>query len=172
MTHVYIALGSNIEPRQTYLSEAIHLLDEHNAITVKQKSSIYQTKPVGYTEQADFLNMVVHVTSSLSASALLDFCQSIEQDLGRKRGVRFGPRTIDLDLLWYNNKKIDTDRLMIPHPRMTERAFVLIPLFEIAPELIITGHNQRVEAIVQTLSKEEKQSVIKWTDKVHPESEE
>lgn len=165
MTHVYIALGSNIEPRQSYLSEAINLLDANKAITVERQSSIYQTKPVGYTEQADFLNMVVHVTASLSAFELLDICQSIEQELGRRRGVRFGPRTIDLDLLWYDDEEIDTARLTVPHPRMHERAFVLIPLSEIAPELFITGYSQSVEAMVQTLSEEVKRGVIKWTEK-------
>lgn len=162
MTQAYIALGSNIEPRQTYLSEAIHLLDEHNAITVDQRSSIYQTKPVGYTDQADFLNMVSGITTSLSAFMLLDVCQSIEQELGRRRGIRFGPRTIDLDLIWYNDEIIETERLTVPHPRMSERAFVLIPLAEIAPDLPITGCNKRAKRLVQALSTEEKQDVTVW----------
>lgn len=162
MTQAYIALGSNIEPRQTYLSEAIHLLDEHNAITVDQRSSIYQTKPVGYTDQADFLNMVSGITTSLSAFMLLDVCQSIEQELGRRRGIRFGPRTIDLDLIWYNDEIIETERLTVPHPRMSERAFVLIPLAEIAPDLPITGCNKRAKRLVQALPTEEKQDVTVW----------
>src|SRR5699024_9230331 len=114
MTHAYIGLGSNIEPREDHLSAAIQLLGENKTITVDQQSAVYQTKPVGYTEQADFLNMVVQITTSLSALALLDACQSIEQELGRRRGIRFGPRTIDLDILWYDNQKIETERLTVP----------------------------------------------------------
>lgn len=167
MTHVYIGIGSNIEPRQTHLAEAINHLGENKDITIEQQSSVYQTKPVGYTEQADFLNMVIHITTSLSALALLDICQSVEQELGRRRGIRFGPRTIDLDILWYGDEQIDMDRLIVPHPRMHERAFVLIPLSEIAPELTITGYHQNVEDMVHALSSEMTQDVIKWTDRIY-----
>src|SRR5699024_4742896 len=102
---------------------------------IVKESSIYETPPVGYTNQGHFLNMFIAVKTSLSAIKLLDVCQCIEQQLGRKREIRFGPRTIDLDILIYNEENIKTDRLIVPHPRMHERAFVLIPLVEIAQHL-------------------------------------
>ncbi|MTW86541.1 2-amino-4-hydroxy-6-hydroxymethyldihydropteridine diphosphokinase [Virgibacillus dakarensis] len=163
MRHIYIALGSNIEPRKQYLLEAISLLDAHEAIMITQKSAIYQTAPVGYTEQADFLNMVVELNTSLSPMELLDVCQSIERKLGRKREIRFGPRTIDLDILLYHDENKKTDRLIIPHPRMHERAFVLIPLAEIAPDLFIPGWDKSVVAMVRDLSVKDKKDVTRWT---------
>ena len=137
MNIAYLALGTNIEPREEYLDEAIRMLEENTSITIKKKSSIYETAPVGYTDQADFLNMVIEVETSLSSIELLEFCQEVELDLGRKREIRFGPRTIDLDILIYNQENSTIERLIIPHPRMHERAFVLVPLEEIAPNLVI-----------------------------------
>src|SRR5690625_4730593 len=131
MNTVYIALGTNIEPRITYLQEAIEQLKDWKEITIANQSAIYETEPVGYTDQADFLNMVIEANTSLTPVQLLDACQSIETELGRKRTIRFGPRTIDLDILIYNHAKLTTERLTIPHPRMDERAFVLVPLAEI-----------------------------------------
>src|SRR5690625_2037020 len=101
MTQAFIALGTNIEPRKDHLSNALETLAKSAHITILQKSAIYETAPVGYLDQADFLNMVIEVDTSLAALDLLDFCQSIEQDLGRKQTIRFGPRTIDLDILLY-----------------------------------------------------------------------
>ncbi|MEW9675281.1 2-amino-4-hydroxy-6-hydroxymethyldihydropteridine diphosphokinase [Lentibacillus sp. L22] len=163
MTRVYIALGSNIEPRYNYLMDAILLLGEQETITLNKQSSVYETKPVGYTEQADFLNMVIEIDTSLSASQLLVACQAIEQQLGRKREIRFGPRTVDLDILLYRQEQIETKRLTIPHPRMHERAFVLVPLAEIAPDLKITGFNRTVSEMVKDLPAADRQGVVKWT---------
>ncbi|MFD3448334.1 2-amino-4-hydroxy-6-hydroxymethyldihydropteridine diphosphokinase [Microbacteriaceae bacterium 4G12] len=127
----YLGLGSNIGDRFSYLQHAISLLADHPAISVEDISSIYETDPVGYTDQNQFLNVAVKISTSLHAVELLHVTQSIEQELGRKREVRWGPRTIDLDILLYNHENIETESLIIPHPRMFDRAFVLVPLLEI-----------------------------------------
>lgn len=131
----YISLGSNMGDRFEMLQQAVQLLNQHPQISVRKISSLYETDPVGYTEQKPFLNMVVCLQTELSALELLDACQEIEQKLHRKRIIRWGPRTIDLDILLYNDDAMETERLTIPHPRMYERDFVLIPLVEIDPSL-------------------------------------
>ena len=135
----YLSLGSNMGDRFEMLRQAVAQLAEQPAVTVTQISSLYETDPVGYTDQEPFLNMVVQLETELTAMALLDVCQMIEQNLNRKRLVRWGPRTIDLDILLYNQDRIETARLTVPHPRMNERAFVLIPLLEIDPGLEVAG---------------------------------
>lgn len=135
MNTAYLSIGSNMGDRESYLREAVQALAAMSGIFVRQVSSIYETVPVGYTDQADFLNIAVHLETTLSPEALLDACQEIEQTLGRERLIRWGPRTVDLDILLYNQDNIEMERLLIPHPRMKERAFVLIPLLEIAPNI-------------------------------------
>lgn len=135
MNNSYLSLGSNIGDRLAMLKQAVGLLMQHSSIEVAAISSLYETDPVGFTEQEPFLNMVVHVQTSLSVVELLDYCQEIEQRLHRERLVRWGPRTIDLDILLYNTEEVESERLIIPHPRMHERAFVLIPLLELNPLL-------------------------------------
>jgi 2-amino-4-hydroxy-6-hydroxymethyldihydropteridine diphosphokinase len=129
----YISIGSNIGDRLLHLTEAVRALHSNEGITVEAISSIYETAPVGFTNQEDFLNMVVYVETDLAAEDVLKVCQKIEHELGRIRAIRWGPRTADLDILLYNNDNIETENLIVPHPRMHERAFVLIPLLEIAP---------------------------------------
>lgn len=131
MNLAFISIGSNIEDRLYYLVEAVRALQTHEKINVLSVSSVYETAPVGYTEQAEFLNIVIHVETSVDAQSLLAICQHIEGQLGRVRDIRWGPRTVDLDMLLYNNETIATENLIVPHPRMCERAFVLIPLLEI-----------------------------------------
>lgn len=149
MNDVFISIGSNIGERHRYLKESIELLKDRADTTVEQVSSIYETEPVGYTDQANFLNVVILIRTSLSAGDLLDVCQGIEQTLGRERTIRWGPRTVDLDILLYNQEKIEKEDLIVPHPRMAERAFVLIPLLEIAPDIKspVTGepYSERAE---------------------------
>lgn len=128
---VYLSLGSNIGDRAEYLHKAVQLLDSHEEIIVQNISSIYETKPVGYTDQDYFLNIVLRISTSLSPHILLAYTQHIENQLGRMRKIHWGPRTIDLDILLYNNENIEAESLVIPHPRMNERAFVLAPLYEI-----------------------------------------
>lgn len=133
MNEVYLSIGTNIGEREKNLQQAVQALMEQSAVQVKRISSIYETAAVGYTEQADFLNIAVAVETTLIAREMLAVCQSIENELGRVREMRWGPRIIDLDILLYNQENIETENLIIPHPRMFERAFVLVPLQEIAP---------------------------------------
>lgn len=151
----YIALGSNIEPTVDYLTKARQLLNDSDEIDVVDTSRLYLTEPVGYTDQDAFLNQVVAVETTLSAHALLQAIQAIEQQLGRKREVRWGPRTIDLDILLYHNDQIVSEDLVVPHPRMTERAFVLVPLSDIATEIKIPGTNLTVQQAMAKLSRGE-----------------
>jgi len=130
----YIALGSNMGDKIGTCRRAIELLGR--AGSVSKVSSFYSTEPVGYADQEDFVNAVVEIRTELSPSALLACCHVIEDELGRKRLVRWGPRTIDLDILLYGDQVIDDRELTIPHPLMTARAFVLIPLSEIAPQAV------------------------------------
>ncbi|MFP3719752.1 2-amino-4-hydroxy-6-hydroxymethyldihydropteridine diphosphokinase [Niallia circulans] len=135
MNIVYLSLGSNIGNRLEYIHEAVQMLHNQEEIKVVNISSVYETDPVGYEEQALFLNIVIQVETSLNPFSLLEQCQKIESELGRKRIIRWGPRTIDLDILLYNQENIVSEKLIIPHPRIEERAFVLVPLIEIAPDI-------------------------------------
>ncbi|WP_047986237.1 2-amino-4-hydroxy-6-hydroxymethyldihydropteridine diphosphokinase [Ornithinibacillus californiensis] len=169
MNKAFIALGTNIEPRDTHLDQAIALIQKQKDIQVNKQSSIYETAPVGYTDQADFLNMVLEIETILSPEALLEVCQGIEEELGRERVIRFGPRTIDLDILLYNNENRNSERLNIPHPRMHERGFVLIPLYEIAPEITLPTIGKSVRELVMELPAQDKKDIYKW---IRAESEE
>src|SRR5690625_345410 len=162
MEVAYIGLGTNIEPRYQYIKESISLLKRNEHISVINISSIYETTPVGYLNQANFLNLVVKIKTTLSPLQLLNICQSIENQLERKRTIRYGPRTIDLDILIYNDLNKQTDRLTIPHPHIEKRAFVLIPLAEIAPHLFISFYNQTVKDLLDFLPEAKKQGIIKW----------
>ncbi|HLQ74093.1 MAG TPA: 2-amino-4-hydroxy-6-hydroxymethyldihydropteridine diphosphokinase [Bacillota bacterium] len=162
MNKAYVALGTNIEPRLDYLERAIKLLKDNKSLKIMKESSIYETAPVGYTDQSHFLNMVLVVETSLSAIALLDACQAIEQELGRERTIRFGPRTIDLDILVYNEDVIDTERLTVPHPRMDDRAFVLVPLAELTDKAIVNESGETVKDKVAALDEESLREVKQW----------
>lgn len=133
----FLSLGSNIGNRSAYLDSAIKSLIKRYPISVVNVSSIYETDPVGYEDQELFLNMVIQVKTQLSPFELLDACMATEKILGRKREIRWGPRTIDLDILLYNDENILTERLVIPHPRLHERSFVVIPLLEISPDITL-----------------------------------
>mgnify|MGYP000471757405 CR=1 FL=1 len=129
--NVYIGLGSNLGDRQQYIYQAVESIHRHPSVTVERCSSLYETAPVGLTDQPYFLNMVIAARTDLNPLELLELLLQVEQTLGRVRDVRWGPRTIDLDLLIYGHVSMQGDRLELPHPRMQERAFVLIPLVEI-----------------------------------------
>ena len=131
---VYLSLGSNQGDSGALLLQALELLQK-KGISLKALSGVYQTAAVGYTEQADFLNMVVCGKTAFSPEKTLKVCQEIESLLGRERIIRWGPRTLDIDIIFFGGKHINTEELQIPHPRFSERAFVLIPLREIAPKL-------------------------------------
>lgn len=133
MPTVYLALGTNLGQREANLRAAREALAFQVGLTAA--SRLYQTEPWGYTDQPAFLNQVLAAETSLPPLDLLDLLKQIETDLGRKATFRYGPRLIDLDLLLYDDLVLDTPRLTLPHPRMAERAFVLAPLAEIAPDL-------------------------------------
>ncbi|PAF34319.1 2-amino-4-hydroxy-6-hydroxymethyldihydropteridine diphosphokinase [Terribacillus saccharophilus] len=160
MKQAWIALGSNIAPRETYIQQAIQTLNEHAEIKLNQVSTVYETDPVGYEDQDQFLNLVAEVETSLKPMELLHVCQKIEQDLGRKRIIRWGPRTVDLDILLYSTENMNVEELILPHPRMHERAFVLVPLAEIAPELLLKGKS--VQEWLDTLAVRDVQGVRSW----------
>lgn len=164
MNEIIIGLGTNLGDRKRNLDKAIELLNEHEAITIEKVSSIYETKPVGYTKQDDFLNMVIKGTTQLKPSELLDVCQAIEKKLGREDTIVNGPRIIDLDILVYNKENRQLENLRIPHPRMHERAFVLIPLHEISPDFIIPTSGKEVADLLDHLSDKEKRGVVKWSE--------
>lgn len=152
---VYLGLGTNLGDRMTHLRNALTLLGRQRGLSVERLSSIYETDPVGYVNQGAFLNMAVEIATTLTPDQLLDVTSSIENKLGRKRTIRWGPRAIDLDILLYDDLHIKTERLEIPHPRMECRAFVLIPLGEIAPALRIPGNARSLaELVKQTPDKE------------------
>ncbi|UCZ53335.1 2-amino-4-hydroxy-6-hydroxymethyldihydropteridine diphosphokinase [Bacillus shivajii] len=131
----YLSLGSNIEDRYDHLMEAVSLLKTDENMKVVSTSSIYETAPVGYTDQASFLNMVIKIITTYTPEQLLDKLEEVERQGGRKRVMKWGPRTIDLDILLYNKENINLEHLQIPHPRMFSRGFVLIPLKEIENDI-------------------------------------
>lgn len=130
----YIALGSNIGDREDTLLQAISRLHELDGILVLRCSNLYETEPVGYLEQDLFLNMVIAISCEIRAEQLLAAMLSLELELGRERLIVNGPRTIDLDLLWVEGTVMDTPQLILPHPRMFERAFVLVPLSDVVEQ--------------------------------------
>src|SRR5450432_851795 len=134
MATVYLALGSNIGERAENLRRAMELL-VNVGVEIKKASSIYETEPVDYLEQEWFLNSVLEAKTNLDPLALLRAMRDIEAALGSKKAFAKGPRLVDLDILLYGDQSIDTEELQVPHPRMLERKFVLVPLVEIAPEL-------------------------------------
>ncbi len=131
----YLGLGSNVGDRLANLRRAVELLGDRVGVTVVRTSSVYETEPVG-PAQPDFLNAVAEVATTLSARELLRACLEAEAELGRVREERWGPRTIDIDLLIYDDERIDEPDLTVPHPRMHERGFVLVPLAELAPDAV------------------------------------
>ena len=162
MAIAYIGIGSNIGNRDEFLYKALKALSNDSAILVRDVSSIYETDPVGFTNQPAFLNMVAEIETSLQPLELLSSLQKIEEKLGRTREIKWGPRTIDLDILLYNQENMKSERLIIPHPRMKERGFVLIPLFELAPHLSSRLFNASAE---MTDDKELNDGVRLWKKK-------
>jgi 2-amino-4-hydroxy-6-hydroxymethyldihydropteridine diphosphokinase len=140
MKLVYIGLGSNLGDREATIRSALERLDGQDEIEVARVSSLRETDPVGYADQPRFLNGVAELVTRLSPRELLERMLAVERDLGRRRdGPRFGPRTIDLDLLLYGDAVVDEPGLEIPHPRIAERSFVLEPLAELDPALEVPG---------------------------------
>lgn len=138
MHKAYVALGSNLSDPLSQVKKAIIALEKLAETTVTSRSSLYQSAPVGYDNQPDFINAVVEVNTHLSPEALMKALLTIEQDFGRERPFANAPRILDLDLLCYEDVVHKTDLLTLPHPRMHLRGFVLLPLAEIAPDLVIS----------------------------------
>jgi 2-amino-4-hydroxy-6-hydroxymethyldihydropteridine diphosphokinase len=137
----YVGLGSNLGDRSATLSRALELLGEQQGIEIVAVSSFRETDPVGYLDQPRFLNAAAAIETSLLPEALLDALLAVERELGRTReGPRYGPRTVDLDLLLMEGITVDEPGLKIPHPRLYERAFALAPLVELDPSLVVPGH--------------------------------
>ena len=128
---VYLSLGSNIGNRQEYIESAIELVGKREGIKILKKSGLYETSPIGYVEQDLFLNAVIKIETDFSAREILKIINKIENELDRKREIRWGPRTIDIDILIFSDKKINETDLIIPHKEMLNRLFVLVPLIEI-----------------------------------------
>lgn len=160
MSKIFLSLGTNLGNKEDNLKRAISLLSEK--VKILKSSSYYETEPVGYKDQPWFLNMVIEGETDLSPKELIRFTQSIECEMKRIKTIINGPRIIDVDILLYDDEKIEIENLIIPHPRMLQRAFVMFPLYEIAPELVIFGEsikdimeNFKAEKIYKRVSKYE-----------------
>ena len=145
MAHAFIALGANLGDARTTVLQAIQDLGQLPDTTLLKHSSLYRSAPMD-AAGPDFINAVVEMATTLSPQALLAALQALEQDAGRQRPYRNAPRTLDLDILLYDELTLDTPTLVIPHPRMFTRAFVLLPLAEIAPERVTPEQLQAVSA--------------------------
>lgn len=143
---VYLALGSNLDDRLANLKQAIASLSPQ--MEVKAKSRVYETPPWGYADQPMFLNQVIKANTYLEFEPLLKHIKRLEMALGRKPSFKNGPRLIDIDILFYDDLVLNTPSLVIPHPHMHERGFVLLPLMEIAPDLVHPVHKKSVREMI------------------------
>ncbi|NRG67964.1 2-amino-4-hydroxy-6-hydroxymethyldihydropteridine diphosphokinase [Streptococcus suis] len=152
MKHLaYLSIGGNMGDRLAYLKAALEALDRHPDCRLGLVSPIYETPAWGKTDQADFLNLACQVYTDLSAQDFLSVCQNIEHELDRVRIEKWGQRTIDLDIIFWDEQVIEEENLIVPHPYAHERAFVLLPLADIAADYRYPGLGQRVEELVSNL---------------------
>ena len=156
---VYLGLGSNMGNRRDNLDKGLQLLSQREQMG--QASSIYDTEPVGNPAQPRFLNLVCQIYTRLAPMELLTLVKGIESKLGRTLGESNAPRPLDIDILFYGNQIVESPKLVIPHPRLAERDFVLVPLAEIAPELVHPISGKTINELLQGLKKGT-QSMFKW----------
>lgn len=142
---VYLGLGSNLGDRAANLARAIQLLDARTELSLTQASSVYETAPWGEPRQPAFLNAVLEADTELAPPGLLALTQSIEEAIGRRRTRKWGPRVIDIDILLYGDHTVQEARLRVPHPLLTVRQFMLVPLLELAPDLVLPGGTRVAE---------------------------
>ena len=157
---VYLGLGSNMGNRQGNLDRALEMLSQR--FPIDQVSPIYDTEPLGNTNQPRFLNMVCQGHTRLAPEELLSLVKGVELKMGRAPGTSNAPRPIDIDILFFGDQVVDTHDLVIPHPRLTERAFVLVPLAEIAPGLVQPVNGKTVKELLEAVT--ETQGVLRWED--------
>ncbi|MFC1483202.1 2-amino-4-hydroxy-6-hydroxymethyldihydropteridine diphosphokinase [Candidatus Margulisiibacteriota bacterium] len=154
MNTVYIGLGSNLGEREENIKKSIDELSGDEDITLLKKSGIYETVPLGHEEQPHFLNAAVAIQTTLQPYDLLEKLKGIEQKLGRKQTVKWGPRVIDIDILLYDDEIHSDDKLTIPHPLMHERYFVLKPLADIAPEVVHPILDETIKELYEQIALE------------------
>ena len=148
----YIGIGSNLGDRYKNCTVAIDTICASESIRLLEQSSFYLTEPWGFKEHDDFINLVIKIRTSLSPQQLFCFLQEAERNLGKKETVKWGPRTIDLDILFYNGQTLEVPQLTIPHPLLHQRGFVLIPLQEIDPHLTHPVFSRTVSQLLDSLS--------------------
>lgn len=158
MAEVYLGLGTNLGNRKLNLRKALEALSSR--VEIIKVSPIYETAPVGFTEQPLFLNIAIAGKTRLKPRTLLEFAKQIEVNMGRKPGPLNAPRPIDIDILLYDDKVINSEDLIIPHPRLTVRAFVLVPLNDIAPELVHPDNKRKIKQLLKDLG--EIKGVHRW----------
>lgn len=164
MPTAYIGLGSNVGNKANNIHWALELLRQNENMSILAVSSLYETEPEGYADQDWFLNVVTEIKTTLSPVELLKYLKEIEQIIGRQESIRWGPREIDLDLLLYDQLCFESPDLNIPHPRMHQRAFVLVPLAEIAPNV---KHPVLGKAIVSLLRELKTSKSVQLFDNLH-----
>ena len=156
---VYLGLGSNLGERTRNLEKSLEKIT--GLASIEQKSSIYETEPWGLKEQPNFLNQVIRINTRLAPLELLSALKKIERTMGRKKSVKYGPRLIDLDILFYDDLVMKTETLTIPHPMLTQRAFVLVPLNEIAPNHLHPVEGKKIRELNESI---DQCSVLLWEE--------
>jgi 2-amino-4-hydroxy-6-hydroxymethyldihydropteridine diphosphokinase len=161
MSEAWIALGGNLGDREDHFAHAIKLLGDHSGVSIERGSPVYETPPIGPAGQERYWNAVIEVKTSLDPAYLLASCLEVERKLGRMRDVRWGPRTIDLDVLLFGELVVDDPELTLPHPRLHERAFALRPLADLVPRKSLGG-----KTVIQWLGEVSEDGMVRVKDSV------